>query len=160
MDVLTQAQRRLNMSRIRDRDTRPEMIIRRGLHGTGFRYRLHVKALPGRPDLVFPAKRAVILVNGCFWHGHDCSLFRLPATRADFWQAKIAANRARDARTETALLSAGWRVLTVWECSLKGRRRKGAGEVVWICAKFLNGSDRQGSVRENASMPALKNPAS
>lgn len=148
MDVLSPEQRRLNMSRIRARDTRPEMIVRQGLHRAGFRYRLHVRTLPGTPDLVLPARRAVVLINGCFWHGHDCSLFRMPATRADFWQAKINANRARDERTQSALLSSGWRVFTVWECSLKGPRRRGADAVLRIAADFLKGADPMGAVRE------------
>ena len=88
-DVLTPVQRRLVMSRIRDKDTKPEMILRRGLHGRGLRYRLHGADLPGKPDLVFPRHRAVVLVHGCFWHGHGCSLFRWPKTRATFWRTKI-----------------------------------------------------------------------
>jgi len=111
------------MAGIRGKDTRPEMILRRGLHARGFRFRLHDRRLPGSPDLVFPGRRAVIFVHGCFWHGHDCHLFRLPATRQEFWRAKIEGNAARDAATEDALVSAGWRVLTIWECALKGRKR-------------------------------------
>src|SRR5688500_15794308 len=97
-DVLTPEQRRLNMSRVRGKDTKPEMLLRRGLHACGLRYRLHPKDVPGRPDLVFPRHGAVILVHGCFWHGHDCPLFKWPATRAEFWRKKIEGNRARDAR--------------------------------------------------------------
>jgi DNA mismatch endonuclease (patch repair protein) len=111
------------MAGIRGKDTRPEMILRRGLHARGFRFRLHDRRLPGSPDLVFPGRRAVIFVHGCFWHGHDCHLFRLPATRQEFWRAKIEGNAARDAATEDALVGAGWRVLTIWECALKGRER-------------------------------------
>lgn len=147
MDVLTPEQRRLNMSRIRARDTRPEMMIRQGLHRAGFRYRLHVKALPGTPDLVFPARKAVILIHGCFWHGHDCSLFRMPATRGDFWRTKIAANRARDDRAEAALLAGGWRVLTVWECSLKGAARLDLREVLDRCRAFILGDETEATIR-------------
>jgi len=137
MDVLTPEQRRHNMSRIRGKDTKPEMLIRRGLHARGLRFRLHVAELPGRPDLVFPRHRAVILVHGCFWHGHNCPLFRLPATRPEFWAAKVSGNRARDQQTATALQSAGWRVLTIWECSVKGPARRPMEEVLDRCAAFI-----------------------
>lgn len=108
------------MAGIRGKDTRPEMILRRGLHARGFRFRLHDRRLPGSPDLVFPGRRAVIFVHGCFWHGHGCHLFRLPATRQEFWRAKIEGNAARDALAEGALAADGWRVLSIWECALKG----------------------------------------
>lgn len=111
------------MAGIRGKNTRPEMILRRGLHARGFRFRLHDKRLPGSPDLVFPGRRAVIFVHGCFWHGHDCHLFKLPGTRQEFWRAKIEGNVIRDAAAEDALVTAGWRVLTIWECALKGRER-------------------------------------
>lgn len=147
MDVLTPEQRHRNMSRIRGRDTKPELILRHGLHAAGFRYRLHARDLPGRPDLVFPRYHAVILVHGCFWHGHDCPLFRLPATRRSFWEAKIAANRARDARVHEQLLAAGWRVLTVWECSLKGSGRLLLPQLLGKCATFLRGRNRDALLR-------------
>ena len=139
-DVLTPEQRRLNMSRIRGRDTKPEMLIRRGLHARGFRYRLQDRTLPARPDLVLPKHRTVILVHGCFWHGHNCSLFRLPATRPAFWAEKILNNQKRDARSLEALKDLNWRVLTIWECSLKGPGRLPADRVLDICAEFLTGS--------------------
>jgi DNA mismatch endonuclease (patch repair protein) len=129
------------MSRIRARDTRPEMLIRRGLHARGFRFRLHVRKLPGSPDLVFPGRGAVILIHGCFWHGHDCPLFRRPATRPEFWAAKISANRQRDANAKVALGAAGWRQLTVWECALRGRARRAADEAIGACAAFLCGEE-------------------
>ena len=123
MDVHTPEQRRLNMSRIRGRDTKPELLVRHGLHARGFRYRLHRRDLPGRPDLVLPARRAVIFVHGCFWHDHGCRLCRLPSTRPDFWQEKLRRNRERDAMNVHLLATAGWRVLTIWECSLRGPSR-------------------------------------
>lgn len=122
VDPLTAEQRRRNMSAIRGKDTKPEMIVRRALHAAGLRYRLHGN-LPGKPDLVFPGRRAVIFVHGCFWHGHDCPMFKLPATRQDFWREKIERNQARDSENEAALLNAGWRVMTIWECALRGRDR-------------------------------------
>jgi DNA mismatch endonuclease (patch repair protein) len=110
------------MSGIRSKNTRPEIQIRKSLHAAGFRYRLHGK-LPGKPDIVFPSRRAALFVNGCFWHGHDCPLFRMPATRLEFWQAKIAANVERDARAIQLLHNQGWRVGTIWECALRGQRK-------------------------------------
>lgn len=118
-DVLTPAQRRLNMSRIRGRDTKPEMIVRRGLHALGLRYKLHDKTLPGRPDLVLPRFKTVVFVHGCFWHAHGCSYSTMPKTRTGFWRKKIEGNAARDRRTLAALHDAGWRVVFVWECAVR-----------------------------------------
>jgi DNA mismatch endonuclease (patch repair protein) len=137
VDVLSPQQRSFNMSRIRGRDTKPEILLRRGLHARGFRFRLHRKDLPGRPDLVFSGRRAVIFVHGCFWHGHDCPMCRLPATRADFWAAKIEKNRCRDLKAVKALGSSGWRVLVVWECALRGPARHPAGAVLASCEEFV-----------------------
>ncbi|MGY0556569.1 very short patch repair endonuclease [Lysobacter sp. A421] len=108
------------MSSIRGKDTQPELIVRRYLHASGFRFRLHRKDLPGRPDLVLPKWRVALFVNGCFWHGHQkCRYFRLPGTRPEFWKAKIQGNRDRDARAEKLLSEQDWRVLTIWECALR-----------------------------------------
>lgn len=142
-DVLTATQRRFNMSRIRGRDTKPELMIRRGLHARGFRYRLHNRNLPGKPDMVFPRYHAVILVHGCFWHGHNCPLFKLPATRQEFWSAKIAANRSRDERVTQELLKLGWRIATVWECSIKGPTRLPDHQVIDKCQIFLAASEHR-----------------
>ncbi len=129
------------MAAIRARDTRPELMIRKGLHARGFRYRLH-GTLPGKPDLVLPRWRAVVLVHGCFWHGHDCPMFRWPGTRAKFWRGKIERNRARDAAVKDALKRDGWRVATVWECALKGRGRLPLDSVLDSVAAWLS-SDAQ-----------------
>ena len=123
-DVHDPATRSRNMAAVRGKDTKPELLIRRGLHRLGFRYRLQAKDLPGRPDLVLPRHRAVIFVHGCFWHGHDCSLFRLPATRPGFWRDKIAGNAERDAKAHIKLQELGWRTAVVWECALKGSHRQ------------------------------------
>jgi len=120
VDVLTPAQRSHCMSRIRGAHTRPERLVRTLLFTLGFRYRLNVRDLPGKPDLVFPKYHAVVFVHGCFWHGHKCHLFKMPATNAGFWATKIERNRRNDARTLFALKKAGWRVMTIWECSLRG----------------------------------------
>lgn len=122
-DPLTPEQRSLCMSRIRGKNTKPEMIVRRGLHALGLRYRLHDRQLPGSPDLVFPGRRAAIFIHGCFWHGHDCPLFRLPSTRTDFWLAKIERNQERDRNALEDLHARGWRSLVIWECALRGRGR-------------------------------------
>jgi len=145
-DVLTPTQRRLNMSRIRSRDTKPELLLRRGLHGKGFRFRLQCRDLPGRPDLVLARYRAVIFAHGCFWHGHSCPMCRVPATRPEFWSAKIAANISRDQRAIAGLHDAGWRVLVVWECALRGPGRLAFDEVLEHCSGFLKGDRRYGEI--------------
>lgn len=110
------------MRGIRGVNTKPERYVRSLLHREGFRFRLNVRELPGRPDIVLPRYRAVIFVHGCFWHGHSCHLFRLPSTRPEFWSAKIKRNRENDHAAMGALHALGWRVATVWECALKGRQ--------------------------------------
>lgn len=120
-DVVSPEVRSRMMSGIRGKDTKPEMIVRRGLHARGFRFLLHDRRLPGRPDLVLPKYRTVIFVHGCFWHGHGCHLFKWPKTRGLFWRAKIEANQSRDARALALLQDAGWRPLVVWECELKSQ---------------------------------------
>lgn len=146
VDVHTPEQRRRNMSRIRGRDTKPEMLVRRGLHARGLRYRLQDRSLPGRPDLVFPRHRAVVFVHGCFWHGHHCPMFRLPATRREFWQAKINGNQVRDAKSLQNLLVSGWRVLTVWECCLKSPGRPPLDAVIDKCVDFIVGTERTAEI--------------
>ena len=146
-DVHSPERRSYNMSRIRGRDTKPEVLIRHGLHARGYRFRLQDKRLPGRPDIVLPKWHSVILVHGCFWHGHDCPMFHLPATRPDFWRKKIDANRARDELTAGALAAAGWRRLTVWECALRGRARLPVSEVLDICAQFLQSAAEEAEIQ-------------
>ncbi|MBN3850249.1 DNA mismatch endonuclease Vsr [Paraburkholderia sp. Ac-20342] len=119
MDNVSPARRSEIMGRVRSRDTKPEMVVRRLVHAMGYRYRLHARDLPGRPDLVFRPRRKAIFVHGCFWHRHpNCALARLPKSRGDFWLPKLEANRQRDLKNECALQDAGWKVLTVWECEL------------------------------------------
>jgi DNA mismatch endonuclease (patch repair protein) len=119
-DVHTPAQRSFNMSRIRNRNTRPEMVVRSLVHRMGYRYRLHRKDLPGRPDLVFPSRRKIIFVHGCFFHMHDCRYGRVtPKQNAEFWQAKRLSNVERDHRNLVALERDGWKVLEVWECQTR-----------------------------------------
>lgn len=123
-DVVSPEIRSQMMSGIQGKDTKPEVMIRKSLHRKGFRYRLHVKYLPGKPDLVFPKYSAVIQVNGCFWHGHNCHLFKWPSTRPDFWRNKILNNKKRDIKNNLELEMLGWRVLTIWECAVKGKYRQ------------------------------------
>lgn len=118
-DTLSQTERSERMSRIRGKDSNPEKELRCLVHAMGYRYRLHVRDLPGKPDMVFPGRRAVIFMHGCFWHRHEgCNLARLPKSRTTFWKEKLEANRQRDQRNQEQLTERGWRVLTVWECQL------------------------------------------
>jgi DNA mismatch endonuclease (patch repair protein) len=126
MDTLTRAQRSERMARVKGKNTVPELVVRQEVHGLGFRYRLHGRGLPGRPDLVFRKRRKVIFVHGCFWHRHSaasCKLARLPKSRLDFWRPKLQSNHLRDARNLAALRRSGWRVLVVWECELTDKMR-------------------------------------
>ena len=120
VDVVDNATRSRMMSGIRGRNTKPEILIRSLLHRQGFRFRLHVRDMPGKPDIVLPRYRAVVFVHGCFWHGHSCPLFKLPGTRPDFWREKIERNQNNDNRAKKALLADGWRVGIIWECALRG----------------------------------------
>lgn len=119
MDTLSSEQRSERMSRVKGRDTKPELIVRRMVHGMGFRFRLHRRDLPGKPDLTFPRRRKVIFVHGCFWHRHHgCHLARMPKSRVDFWSKKLGANADRDQRNLKALAASGWETMIVWECEL------------------------------------------
>ncbi len=123
MDVVDASTRSRMMSGIRGGNTRPEVTIRSGLHRAGLRFRLHVRLLPGSPDIVLPRHNALIFVNGCFWHGHDCRLFKLPKTRREFWRKKLDGNRARDLIKHKQCRELGWRMAVVWECAIKGSQR-------------------------------------
>ncbi|WP_244909698.1 very short patch repair endonuclease [Nitrospirillum viridazoti] len=144
------------MSRVRSRNTAPEMVVRRSLHAAGFRFRLHRKGLPGRPDLVLPKYHSVIFVHGCFWHGHECPRGRPPATRTEFWGTKIAGNRTRDAAAKLALHNAGWRVLTIWECGITGPVRQELAALVVLCANFLIGTAPEAEISGDWAHPPKK----
>jgi DNA mismatch endonuclease, patch repair protein len=119
-DVHSKETRSYNMSRIRSKDTKPELLVRKFLHKNGFRYRLHVKDLPGKPDIVLPKYKTVIFIHGCFWHGHEeCKYALLPKTRTHWWADKIGANRANDLKASGLLKEAGWKIIAVWQCELK-----------------------------------------
>lgn len=121
MDTITPAQRSELMSRIRSKDTTPELVVRRILHRLGYRFRLHRNDLPGRPDIVLPRHRKVILVHGCFWHGHTCRLASKPKSNSGYWGEKILKNQRRDAQNRRLLEDAGWKVLELWECEIRAR---------------------------------------
>lgn len=125
------------MRAIQSKNTRPELAIRKALHGLGFRYRLHVRELPGKPDLVLPKHQAVIFVHGCFWHRHDCAAFKMPTQRREFWETKIGGNVTRDAASEAKLAVMGWRIATIWECALRGRGRLSIEEVATELSRWL-----------------------
>ena len=119
MDVFDRETRSRVMSRVKQKDTRPELVVRKLLHAMGFRYRLHVKDLPGRPDIVLPKYRSAIFVHGCFWHGHTCPRGRLPVTNAEFWREKIEGNVSRDAKQLSELRDLGYRTEVIWECEIR-----------------------------------------
>lgn len=145
-DVHTSDVRSKNMRAIRSKNTRPEVRFRKALHAEGFRYRLHARGIPGNPDLVLPRYRAAIFVHGCFWHGHGCPNFFWPKTRKEFWHTKIEANRARDVAVKKAILDAGWRHLTVWECSIPKGKKPGLGSLANDAAKWLRGRKATGEL--------------
>lgn len=134
VDTLSREDRSRRMSKIPNKGSEPEMKLRQLIHRMGFRYRLHVKDLPGTPDLVFPSRRAVIFMHGCFWHRHDgCKLARLPKSRLEFWLPKLEGNRMRDQLHQQLLRDLGWRVLVVWECELKDTERVSSAVRRFLC---------------------------
>jgi len=138
VDVLTKKQRSFNMSQIRDKNTKPEIIIRSVIHRMGFRFRLHDKNLPGKPDIVLPRHKKVIFVHGCFWHLHNCRYGRVkPATNAKFWQTKRLSNKTRDKKTLAQLKKLGWQVLIIWECQLRNPTQISHKLQSFLCPCFL-----------------------
>jgi len=146
-DVVDPATRSRMMSGIKGKNTKPELQVRLGLHAMGFRYRLHPKAIPGKPDVWLPKHRAAIFVHGCFWHGHDCSLFKMPGTRQEFWSGKIETNRVRDARVDEMLAQQGIRRLSIWECAFRGPGKLGLEATLQATAEWLRGRDERGEIR-------------
>ena len=157
------------MAAIRGKDTKPELLIRSGLHRLGYRFRVTRKDLTGKPDIVLSRLDAAIFVHGCFWHGHNCHLFRLPGTRTDFWASKISANQKRDETVRSALLSDGWRIATVWECALKGKARLDLQELLTHLTTWLEddeglfeirGRDLPGAASSSMQAPKATEPNS
>lgn len=148
MDTLTPAERSVRMSRIRSKDTKPELRVRSLVHGLGYRYALHRRDLPGAPDLVFPSRSKVIFVHGCFWHAHqECKVANSPKTRRAFWTAKFQGNIERDKRNEERLTKAGWEVAVVWECEIRN-----AGDLTARLSQFLGrpGTDPNSNKKKHA----------
>ena len=146
-DVVDKATRSRMMSGIRSKNTKPEITIRKALHSRGYRYRLHSVDLPGKPDIIFVSRKAVVFVHGCFWHGHGCHLFKWPMTRQEFWKAKILRNREKDEEVAAALSAIGWRILIVWECVLKGRGRKSVQEITDDVSRWLDEGSANSEIR-------------
>lgn len=140
-DIVDKQTRSRMMSGIRGKNTKPELVVRQALHAKGFRYRLHRKDLAGKPDITLPRYNAVIFINGCFWHGHSCHLFKWPKTRPEFWRSKIGANQERDRKSINALLDQGWRVFILWECSIKNARSEALAPVIDDLSNWITGPD-------------------
>lgn len=151
VDIVDSNTRSRMMAGIKGRNTKPELIIRSLLHRRGFRFRIHVKDMPGKPDIVLPKYKAVIFIHGCFWHGHQgCHLFKLPATRTEFWQDKILRNQSNDQRAEEILRATGWRVCIVWECSIRGAK-KDPEQVVTTITDWLADTKPFIEIKENSA---------
>lgn len=154
-DVVSPARRSQMMAGIKSKHTRPERFLRSGLHVRGFRFRLHGQGLPGAPDMIFPKYKAVLFAHGCFWHGHNCHLFKWPKSREDFWKGKIESNRARDQIAVGRLIEAGWRVGVVWECALKGKYRHASEHILQKCEDWLRSSGKTMELGSIEARPPL-----
>ncbi|GAM11344.1 putative very short patch repair endonuclease [Geobacter sp. OR-1] len=137
-DIVSSDKRSQMMSGIKGKNTKLEILVRRGLFSRRMRFRLHVTKLPGKPDLVFAKYRTVVFVNGCFWHGHNCSLFRLPSTNSDFWKQKIQKNRENDAKHKKQLAETGWKTITIWECTVRGKKQEVVTQVLDALAEMIS----------------------
>jgi DNA mismatch endonuclease, patch repair protein len=164
VDTRTKEQRSRIMKSVGSHDTGPELIVRRLLYGLGYRYRLHLRDVPGRPDIVFPGRRKVIFIHGCFWHGHDCDKGKLPKSHTEYWTAKIRANQERDARVIASLEHACWQTLSIWQCELKnldevGRVLRGflgpSGVGAKISRAPLSGGNSKRSLTPHGAGPTL-----
>lgn len=152
VDIVDSATRSRMMSNIKGRNTKPELLIRSLLHAQGFRFRIHRKDLPGKPDIVLPKYKAIIFIHGCFWHGHqNCRLFKLPASRTEFWEAKISKNQENDLKAKDLLLNSGWRICTIWECAVR-RSKKDPVTLMDILTKWLSGSEQLLEIDEQMIM--------
>lgn len=146
-DIVCSQVRSQMMAGIRGKNTKPELLVRSGLHKLGFRFRIHVRTLPGRPDIVLPKWNAVIFVHGCFWHRHDCHLFRLPSTRRSWWRRKLDRNYLLDLRSRRQLKALNWRVLSIYECALKGKERIPLDTVIQFASHWLRSNARMAQIR-------------
>lgn len=137
MDKISPESRSHVMSCIHSKNTKPELIVRKALHALGFRYRIHCKELPGSPDLVLPKYKAVIQINGCFWHGHNCHLYRPPKSKVDFWNQKITKNQTRDMSNKSHLINLGWRLMVVWECAIQGKTKLDTSVLISLIENWI-----------------------
>ena len=137
VDVVDKVTRSRMMSGIRTKDTKPEVIVRKKLHSYGYRYRKNLKNLPGTPDIVLKKYGAVIQIYGCFWHGHNCHLFKWPKSNEEFWHTKINTNRKNDLKNQKKLLDDGWKILVIWECALKGKRKRDFDSIIDLISSWL-----------------------
>lgn len=137
IDVVDSATRSRMMAGIQGKNTSPELLIRKALHARGFRFRIHAKHLPGKPDLILPKYKAVIFIHGCFWHGHDCRFFKVPKTRTEFWLEKIGKNKTRDSTQIASLQFLGWRVLVIWECAVRCMKKQHSTLLVDLISNWV-----------------------
>lgn len=140
-DIVDKATRSAMMSGIRNKNTRPELLVRTALFARGYRYRLHASNLVGKPDMIFPKYKALIFIHGCFWHAHHCHLFKWPSTREVFWREKITSNQVRDEKNQALLLADGWRIGIIWECALKGKHRRDLPHVIDMIDRWLHSDE-------------------
>lgn len=150
VDVVDAATRSRMMAGIQGKNTSPELLIRKALHARGFRFRVHAKHLPGKPDLLLPKYKAAVFIHGCFWHGHACRYFKVPQTRPEFWLDKIRKNQARDSHQEETLMTMGWRVLIVWECAVRVMRKEKSSQLVDLIAAWLVNKSVYSQIDESA----------
>ena len=155
MDTVDIKTRSRIMSNVGQKDTAPERLLRSALHRAGLRYRLHVRNLPGTPDLVFPRFSAVIFVHGCYWHSHGCYKSTVPKSNRDFWEKKFRVNRTRDARNKLAILELGWRVLVIWECALFGKHSLQLDDIVMEVKTWLKGTSQERQISGQSQKESL-----
>ena len=149
-DIVDPDKRSQMMSGIRSKNSKPELLVRKALFSAGFRFRLHYRKLPGVPDIVLPKHKVAVFVNGCYWHRHDgCKFFKLPSTRVEFWKEKLNGNKRRDCQNSLALQSAGWRVLTIWECAVRDQTI--LNNLPKLFSDWLNGGNMTGEITGAAS---------
>jgi DNA mismatch endonuclease (patch repair protein) len=154
MDTVDKQTRSKIMSAVGQKDTGAETILRQALHRLGLRYKLHDRSLPGSPDIVFPRNKAALFVHGCYWHSHGCYRSTVPESRRKFWTEKFVANRIRDEKNRSLLLSGGWRVLTVWECALRGKNAMSTAEVALLVKTWLQSTVRCDEISGTANRTA------
>lgn len=155
-DIVSKEKRSQMMAGIKSKNTKPELQIREMLFSNGFRYRLHLKNIPGKPDLVLKKHNVVIFINGCFWHMHNCSLFKMPSTREEFWKNKLLYNKQNDVNNIKLLKQNNWRIIIIWECSLKGKYKLTPEQLFNKISKFIYGNQKTIQIRGKANKRNIK----